>query len=198
MKPLSSLCFVCSLWHILRGGGVLRGESQFVTACLNLYNPSCISYLRMRKLRCYASGSGCCWPKTVHKLRISTCKQTVFGVNNKLAMKITVTTLGDEIFTLDVSEDMELENFKALCEFESGIPAREIAILWNGRPLPDDKRKLQDYGVKDGEVLLLQRMQGQRGSGGGGGGSSGSSVLGLLGMPGAAEPGEGIGLQVKI
>ncbi|XP_041377775.1 protein DDI1 homolog 2-like [Gigantopelta aegis] len=75
-------------------------------------------------------------------------------------MQITVTTLSDQIFTLDVGEDMELENFKALCEFESGVPATEIAILWNGRPLTDNKQTLKQYGVKGGDVLLLQHMRG--------------------------------------
>ena len=78
-------------------------------------------------------------------------------------MKLTVSTLEDEIFTLDVSEDLELESFKALCEFECGIPASEIAVLWNGRPLHDDKRKMGDYGIQDGEVFLIQRISGARG-----------------------------------
>lgn len=78
-------------------------------------------------------------------------------------MKITVTTLADEIFSLEVNEDMELENFKALLEFESGVPTTEMTILFSGRPLQDNKKKLSDYGVKDGEILLLQRMQGSSG-----------------------------------
>ncbi len=78
-------------------------------------------------------------------------------------MKITVTTLTDNIFTLEVSEDMEIENFKALCEFECGIPASEIVVAWNGRPLQDDKKKLKEYGIKDGEMLLIQRIRAQQG-----------------------------------
>ena len=77
-------------------------------------------------------------------------------------MKVTVTTLSDEMFTIEVSDDMELENFKALCEFECGIPAREISLALNGIPLQDDKKKLEDYGVKDGAVLLLQRIRGSQ------------------------------------
>ena len=73
-------------------------------------------------------------------------------------MKLTITTLTDDIFNLEVSDDMELENFKAMCEFESGIPSSQIALLWNGRPLQDDKKKLIEYGIRDGEMLLLQRM----------------------------------------
>ncbi len=79
-------------------------------------------------------------------------------------MHVTITTLNDEIFSLEVSEDLELENFKALCEFETGIVSNEIAILWNGRPLQDEKKTLNQYGIKNGDVLLLQQMRtGQRG-----------------------------------
>jgi len=73
-------------------------------------------------------------------------------------MKLTVTTLADDIFNIEVADDMELENFKALCEFESGIPTSQIALLWNGRPLHDDKKKLVNYGIKDGDMLLIQRI----------------------------------------
>ena len=77
-------------------------------------------------------------------------------------MKVTVTTLGDEIYNLDVNGDMELMNFKALLEFESNVPAKEMTILSNGRPLQDDNKKLNDYEIKDGDVLLLQRNQSQQ------------------------------------
>lgn len=73
-------------------------------------------------------------------------------------MKVTVTTLSDYIFVLDVSEDLELENFKAFCEVESGFPAPEIVIAYNGRPLMDDKKSLKEYGIKDGDVVILQHM----------------------------------------
>ena len=78
-------------------------------------------------------------------------------------MLVTVTTLSDEVFTIEVSEDLELENFKALCEFETGIPAREIAILWNGRPLHDGKTSLKAYGIRHNDILLLQHMRGVTG-----------------------------------
>lgn len=75
-------------------------------------------------------------------------------------MKITVTTLKDEIFFLDVSEDLELENFKAFCEIESGIPANEILINHNGKPLMDNSKSLKAHGIADGDVVILQRMFG--------------------------------------
>jgi len=74
-------------------------------------------------------------------------------------MKITVATLEDAVFNLDVSEDLEIENFKAFCEVESGIPSAEIGLLFNGIPLLDMKKSLKDYNVKDGDMLMLERMR---------------------------------------
>lgn len=73
-------------------------------------------------------------------------------------MKVTVTTLTDYMFLLDVSEDLELENFKAFCEVESGFPASEIAISFNGRPLMENKKSLKEYGIRDGDLVTLQHM----------------------------------------
>lgn len=73
-------------------------------------------------------------------------------------MKVTVTTLTDFIFVLDVSEDLELENFKAFCEVETGFPATEIVIAFNGRPLMDNKMSMKDHGVQDGDAVCLQHM----------------------------------------
>ena len=73
-------------------------------------------------------------------------------------MKVTVTTLTDDIFVLDVSEDLELENFKAFCEVESGYPASETVIAFNGRPLLDNSKSLKDLGIKDGDCVILQHM----------------------------------------
>lgn len=73
-------------------------------------------------------------------------------------MKVTVTTLNDEIFVLDVSEDLELENFKAFCEIESGFPAKDITLNYNGKPLLDDKKSLKEHGVHDGDVVVLLHM----------------------------------------
>jgi len=74
-------------------------------------------------------------------------------------MRITVTTLADEIFNLDVSDDLELENFKAFCEVESGIPAAEISLLFNGIVLDDDSKSLKSYGLKEGDMIVIQRKR---------------------------------------
>lgn len=73
-------------------------------------------------------------------------------------MKISVTTLTDFLITIEVSPDMELENFKALCECEVGLPAAEMVITHEGRPLLDNKKDLATYGIKEGDILLIQQM----------------------------------------
>lgn len=73
-------------------------------------------------------------------------------------MKLTVTTLSGELYMLDVGAEMELENLKALCEYESSIPAREMVVMHEGRPLLDDKRSLSAHSIKDGDVLLIQHL----------------------------------------
>ncbi|KAL4221508.1 cyanamide hydratase [Mactra antiquata] len=76
-------------------------------------------------------------------------------------MQLTITTLDDRIINIEVSEDLEIENLKAQCEFELGIPSAQIQLTWNGRPLHDDKMTIQAYGIKNGDILLLQQMRGQ-------------------------------------
>lgn len=73
-------------------------------------------------------------------------------------MKITVTTLNDLFFTLEVDDEIELENFKALIEIETGIPSKQMVLLHEGKPLLNDKLGLKSYQINDGDVLLVQRM----------------------------------------
>jgi len=74
-------------------------------------------------------------------------------------MKVTVATLSDTVFTLEVASDMEVENFKALCEVESGIPAAEMLLLFNGQPMVGDKKSLAETGVGDGDMVMLDRRR---------------------------------------
>lgn len=74
-------------------------------------------------------------------------------------MRVTVTTLSDDIFNLDVSEDLELENFKAFCEVESGIPAAEINLVFNGKVMEDGAKSLKSHGLKEGDVVVIQRQR---------------------------------------
>ena len=78
-------------------------------------------------------------------------------------MKLTVTTLTDLVFSLEVAEDMELENMKALCEFESGIDSKQMVVMFAGKPLLDDTKDLKSYGIKDGDMILIQKIMGAEG-----------------------------------
>ncbi|XP_026069094.1 uncharacterized protein LOC113050388 isoform X1 [Carassius auratus] len=60
-------------------------------------------------------------------------------------------------FALEVSPELELRDFVALCELESGIPAREIQISYAEQPLKDPTRALGNYGLKDGDVVVLRQ-----------------------------------------
>lgn len=71
-------------------------------------------------------------------------------------MKVTVISSKNKIFVLDVSEDLELENFKAFCEVETGVAAKDITIYFNNILLIDEKKSLKDYGVHDGDMLYMQ------------------------------------------
>jgi len=73
-------------------------------------------------------------------------------------MNISVCSLSDQVFALNVSEDLELENLKAFCEVESGVPAHQIQLSFNGLPLTDLKKTLRDYGIKDGDMLIMQTV----------------------------------------
>lgn len=42
---------------------------------------------------------------------------------------------------------------------ESGIPSAEIGLLFNGVPLTDSKKSLKDFGVKDGDMVIMDRLR---------------------------------------
>lgn len=70
-------------------------------------------------------------------------------------MKVTVSTVDDEIYVLEVSEDMELENFKVFCEIECGYRGKPFSLNLHGKPLEGNKKTLRELGVQDGDMLLL-------------------------------------------
>ncbi|XP_072308582.1 protein DDI1 homolog 2 isoform X3 [Eucyclogobius newberryi] len=65
----------------------------------------------------------------------------------------------ETIFSLDVSPELELRDFVALCEIESGIPAVEIQIVYVEQEMKDPTRALGNYGVKDGDVVELRQAE---------------------------------------
>lgn len=72
-------------------------------------------------------------------------------------MQVTVTcTTTDTIFSLEISPDIELENFKVLVQVESGVEnMANMVFFHNGRILLGDKKTLKDFGVADNDVLLF-------------------------------------------
>lgn len=73
-------------------------------------------------------------------------------------MKLLLTTLDGNIYPVEVSEDIELINLKALCEQEVNIPSGEIAISHNGRPLADEHKTLASYEIKENDILVVQKL----------------------------------------
>ena len=71
--------------------------------------------------------------KKKKRLEVSKVFFLIFCLFFEEKMQITVTTLSGDVFPLEVPEDLELENFKAFCEAESGIASQEMIILFNGK-----------------------------------------------------------------
>ncbi|XP_057606479.1 protein DDI1 homolog 1 [Hippopotamus amphibius kiboko] len=67
--------------------------------------------------------------------------------------------LSEATFSLQVTPDFELHNFRVLCELESGIPAEEIQIVYMERLLAEDHRSLGSFGLKDGDVVILLQKE---------------------------------------
>ncbi|XP_049748999.1 protein DDI1 homolog 1 [Elephas maximus indicus] len=67
--------------------------------------------------------------------------------------------LSEVTFSLQVSPDFELHNFRVLCELESGIPTDETQIIYMERLLADDHCSLGSYGLKDGDVVVLLQKE---------------------------------------
>merc|ERR1711860_62144 len=88
-------------------------------------------------------------------------KKKNFGKRKRKKMQVTVTTLSGDVFPLEVPDDLELENFKAFCEAESQIQADQMIILFNGRPLLDDKKSLKDFGIKNGDMVVMEKISRQ-------------------------------------
>nr|XP_035947717.1 protein DDI1 homolog 1 [Halichoerus grypus] len=68
--------------------------------------------------------------------------------------------LSEATFSLQVSPDLELHDFRLLCELESGTPAAETQIVFRERLLADEHRALGSYGLRDGDVVLLLHTDG--------------------------------------
>ncbi|KAI9317293.1 hypothetical protein BX666DRAFT_169913 [Dichotomocladium elegans] len=77
-------------------------------------------------------------------------------------MRLTVTTDTGDIYNLEIDSQMAIEDLKALLETESGIVPAEQELFHDGKPLDELKKLLEDYGVKQDDLVLLRRKQGNR------------------------------------
>ena len=77
-------------------------------------------------------------------------------------MKIILTTLEGNLFPVEVSEDLEIVNLKALCEQETNIALTEMSLSHNGRPLMEDSRTLASYDIKDNDIVMVQHMMSKK------------------------------------
>lgn len=71
-------------------------------------------------------------------------------------MQITVTTEeGSVCFPLEVSLELTLLDLKAILEIEIAMSASQMVLLHNSRPMTEEEKKLGDYQVQDGDVIVL-------------------------------------------
>jgi len=72
-------------------------------------------------------------------------------------MRITFVTDLGQTYTIEIDPQMELENIMALLEAESGIPAADQSISFQGRELSDPKATMAGLGVEDEAMLVFRR-----------------------------------------
>ncbi|KAI5703585.1 hypothetical protein M8J76_014831 [Diaphorina citri] len=70
-------------------------------------------------------------------------------------MRVTVSVSNHDLFSLDVSPTMEVEQFRLICQDECGIDATDMILLNNGKHLLEDGSCLKQAGVRDGDIILV-------------------------------------------
>ncbi|XP_063716702.1 protein DDI1 homolog 2-like [Symsagittifera roscoffensis] len=75
-------------------------------------------------------------------------------------MHLTLTSLtGDDVFMLEIDDQMALEDFKAVFSAESSIPADNVVFFHNNAPLGDNKATLASYKIKDNDIIGFQTVE---------------------------------------
>ena len=74
-------------------------------------------------------------------------------------MQITVTTVEGELYPLDVSDDLPIEDLKALMAMEIGTDPSTVVLIHNMAPLTREKDSLTACGVKDGDIIVISTEQ---------------------------------------
>ena len=65
---------------------------------------------------------------------------------------------GGEVYSLEVGGELTVGDLKALMEAESSIPPHEMQLVHNMNKLSDSERTLESYQVKDGDVIIIERL----------------------------------------
>ncbi|XP_064642904.1 protein DDI1 homolog 2-like [Lineus longissimus] len=68
--------------------------------------------------------------------------------------------LDEQIVPLEVSEDMEIRDIKALCisllDLEH-VPSSDLSLIWHGQVLSNLTNTLKSYGVADDDLILIEK-----------------------------------------
>jgi hypothetical protein len=74
------------------------------------------------------------------------------------AMQLTVATWDDRVVVVDLDADDPVENLCAILEVETGVPAAQQQLVFQGRPLAAGTT-LGAAGVGNGDLIMLMRAQ---------------------------------------
>jgi len=61
------------------------------------------------------------------------------------------------VWSLDVSGELTLRDLKALLEVEIGLEASEMLLVHNMAPMTEDMKMLEDYDVRDGDIIMVSQ-----------------------------------------
>lgn len=72
-------------------------------------------------------------------------------------------TVDQDLLTIDVGPDMTIADLKAVIQSDTNVPTRTQAIFYNGRELRDESQTLDQYQVKQDDMLgmLVRNAQTQ-------------------------------------
>lgn len=77
-------------------------------------------------------------------------------------MQITLTTENGDVFSLEVSHELTLEDLKALVEIETGgsINPDNMLLIHNMTPMGDLNKPLGGYDIKHGDLIMIVEQSG--------------------------------------
>lgn len=78
-------------------------------------------------------------------------------------MQLTVCTWDDRVVGVEVDPDETVENLKAILEAETSLPTARQSLFYGGRQL-NDRDKISQSGISEGDVIMLLPLQQQASS----------------------------------